>query len=668
MVGAESVTNAPKIGARTATAGNLGLMPYESQNFDAAVEWYYKKDNYISLNYFQKHVTNFLTETVTQQAINGSNGKPVTDPAAGASEQKAVSEVTAKGERATPQNVFAQMQADTGQATFTSQPGDPAVMWDVTTPSNANAVELHGIELAIQHVGEGTWPSIRETLKQIGVSETAFLQACDASFKQGSQFVGWARGAGEAAGDAYLHPFTLPALDGEDLVAALARGEIAPQRFADAVCAQAGLCAAGLAPKLITHPEYAGAADYAYHLDAGKFGAFLRRHCTDTLGVEHLDAEVVRVDADDRGDICGLGTRDGRVVDGDLFVNCSGFSALLIGGHYDAPFRACRDVLFIDRAWTVQVPYAQADAPVSSVTLSTAQSAGWIWDIGLSSRRGVGHVFASDYAGEEAALAEPKAYLGARGADPEALSYRQDPHRAWPARGPLAGQLLAVGLSAGFIEPLEASAIALVEMSAKLIADVFPRRRSDLERTGRLFNDAFALRWDRIIAFLKLHYVLSARQDTAFWIDNRRPESLPESSRSAWPSGVRAAPVRPTSPCARRCSRPPAGSTCSTAWVSAPSRRPGSPIPPAPPAPASGWPSAAGSRTRCSARFPATAICSPGWLSSGCGGSEAGAGGAGARKPRMPQLFRLAPHRAYPYIASFARDGRLFQGGSSKSS
>lgn len=386
-------------------------------------------------------------------------------------------------------------------------------------------------------VGEGTWPSIRETLRQMGVSETAFLEACDASFKQGSQFVGWARGAGEVAGDAYLHPFTLPALDGDDLFAALARGEIEAQGFADAVCAQARLCAAGLAPKTITHPEYAGAANYAYHLDAGKFGAFLRRHCAEALGVEHLDVEVVRVEADARGDISGLVTRDGRVVEGDLFVDCSGFSALLIGGHYGAPFRSCRDVLFIDRAWAVQVPYAQADAPVSSVTRSTAQSAGWIWDIGLASRRGLGHVFASDYVDEAAALAELKAYVGAQGADPEALSYRQIRFEPGRRESPWRGNCVAVGLSAGFIEPLEASAIALVEMSAKLIADVFPRRRSDLARTGRLFNDAFALRWDRITAFLKLHYVLSAREDTAFWIDNRRPESLPESlaeSLAAW--------------------------------------------------------------------------------------------------------------------------------------
>jgi tryptophan 7-halogenase len=386
-------------------------------------------------------------------------------------------------------------------------------------------------------VGEGTWPSIRDTLKQMGVSETAFLSACDASFKQGSQFVGWARGAGEDAGDVYLHPFTLPVLDGGDLAAALAQGDFDPEGFADAACFQARLCEAGLAPKTITHPEYAGAANYAYHLDAGKFSAFLRRHCVEALGVEHLDAEVVRVEADARGDIAGLVTRDGRRVEGDLFIDCSGFSALLIGGHYGVPFRACRDVLFIDRAWAVQVPYAEEGAPIASVTRSTAQSAGWIWDIGLTTRRGVGHVFASDYISEAAALEELKAYVRAQGADPEALSYRQI--RIEPGRREAfwRGNCVAVGLAAGFIEPLEASAIALIEMSAKMIADVFPRRRSDLDRAGRLFNDAFAWRWEQIVAFLKLHYVLSAREDTAFWIDNRRPESIPDrlaESLAAW--------------------------------------------------------------------------------------------------------------------------------------
>ncbi len=148
MIGTTSVTNSPKPGARTANAGNPGLLPYESNNFDLAAEWYYAKDSYLSVNWFTKHVTNFLTQTTTQGPLFG-----ITDPNAGAAEQKALAEVQAAGKAPTAQNIFAQMKADNpGQLSFTGQPGDPLVIWNVTTPSNANKTQIHGFEFSVQQV------------------------------------------------------------------------------------------------------------------------------------------------------------------------------------------------------------------------------------------------------------------------------------------------------------------------------------------------------------------------------------------------------------------------------------------------------------------------------------------------------------------------------------
>ena len=150
-------------------------------------------------------------------------------------------------------------------------------------------------------VGEGTWPTIRATLKQIGVSETDFLRECDASFKQGSKFVGWVDGS---ASDSYWHPFTLPALYADVSVAPYWLENPQGQSFAASVCFQTELCAHGLAPKQITTPEYAGHANYAYHLDAGKFVPFLlHKHCVDKLGVTHIYDEITPRDpnADDSG-------------------------------------------------------------------------------------------------------------------------------------------------------------------------------------------------------------------------------------------------------------------------------------------------------------------------------------------------------------------------------
>lgn len=148
MIGTTSVTSTPKPGSRTATAGNPGLLPYESNNFDLSAEWYYAKDSYLAVNWFTKHVTNFLTQTTTQGPLFG-----ITDPNAGALANKAIQELTAAGTQVSAQTIFAQMEADNpGQTSFAGQPGDPPVVWDVTTPTNANKTQIHGFELSAQHV------------------------------------------------------------------------------------------------------------------------------------------------------------------------------------------------------------------------------------------------------------------------------------------------------------------------------------------------------------------------------------------------------------------------------------------------------------------------------------------------------------------------------------
>ncbi|WP_296948029.1 tryptophan halogenase family protein [uncultured Massilia sp.] len=378
-------------------------------------------------------------------------------------------------------------------------------------------------------VGEGTWPSMRDTLRRIGVSESDFLRECDAAFKQGSRFDHWVDGS---AGDRYFHPFSLPQGHGDaNLAAAWERshrsGGIA---FADLVNYQSQLCLDGRAPKQPQTPEFAAVANYGYHLDAGKFGLFLQRHCVDRLGVRHLlahvDEVVTRRDGAHAGDIAALRTREHGLVEGDLFVDCTGMASLLLGRHLGVPLLPQRHVLFNDRALALQVPYAQPDSPIASQTTSTAQEAGWIWDIGLPTRRGIGHVYSSAHVSDEQAEAALRAYVARTGglADPPPArrlafepGYRA---RFWERN------CVAIGLSAGFIEPLEASALAMIELSAAWLADDMPATRAAMDVVARRFNDAFAYRWERVIDFLKLHYVLS-RRSGAYWDDNRRPDTVP---------------------------------------------------------------------------------------------------------------------------------------------
>ena len=386
---------------------------------------------------------------------------------------------------------------------------------------------LESPEVGTVGVGEGTWPSMRDTLRGMGVSETAFIRECDASFKQGSRFNGWVTGA---ADNYYYHPFAVPQGFGTvDLPGYWAGLDPGGARFADLASYQPRLCESGRAPKQFATPEFAAVANYAYHLDAGKFGNFLRAHCTGQLGVDHVVDHVREVRSAADGDIAALVTATGRVVEGDLFIDCTGFSSLLLGRHYGIPFVSRKDALFCDRALAVQVPYGGAGDPIAPHTLSTAHEAGWIWDIGLPSRRGVGLVYSSVHLDDDRAEERLTDYVAATGGSaaadagaPRRIAYEPG-HRAefWYRN------CVAVGISAGFIEPLEASALALIELSAAMIRDDFPATRGLMDVVARRYNERCRYRWDRIIEFLKLHYLLSRRSDSAFWDDNRRPESVP---------------------------------------------------------------------------------------------------------------------------------------------
>ncbi|MFC4699993.1 tryptophan halogenase family protein [Glaciecola siphonariae] len=375
-------------------------------------------------------------------------------------------------------------------------------------------------------VGEGTWPTMRGTLRKIGVSESEFFQKCDASFKQGAKFAKWVTGEDD---DAYYHPLVLPQGYADINLAPFWQAHAKQTPFADAVCFQSQLCEKGLAPKQISTPEYAHVANYAYHLDAGKFASFLQEHCTKKLGVVHILDHVTAVNSNEHGDIASVSTKANGDISGDLFIDCTGFKSLLLGEHFNIPFKSCKSMLFNDTALATHVPYLRPDAPIVSHTVSTAQSAGWIWDIGLPSRRGVGHVFSSAHIDEKSAADELRSYIRQSIGDAaDDLAFRKikiDPgHREkfWHKN------CVAVGLSAGFLEPLEASALVLVELSAAMISEQLPANREVMDITAKRFNEKFLYRWDRIIDFLKLHYVLSKRTDTQYWRDNCEKSSMSE--------------------------------------------------------------------------------------------------------------------------------------------
>lgn len=375
-------------------------------------------------------------------------------------------------------------------------------------------------------VGEGTWPTMRKTLKMMGIRETDFINECHVSFKQGAKFAKWVTGADD---DFYYHPLVLPQDFDNTNLAQHWLNSNRQLSFSESVCAQEYLCEEGLAPKQIITAEYAGIANYAYHLDAGTFSSFLQKHCVNNLGVKHVLDHVTDIKNKENGDIEAVLTANNGEIKGELFIDCTGFKSLLLGENQNVAFKSCKDVLFADKALAVHVPYTNNESRIASHTISSAQRAGWIWDIGLSTRRGVGHVYASQYITDEAARQELLEYIRPSYKAAEELTIREIDINAGHREVFWKNNCVAVGLSAGFLEPLEASALLLVEISAEMIAEQMPANRLAMDIVSKRFNKTFTYRWRSIIDFLKLHYMLNKRSDTQFWIDHRDPKTIPDS-------------------------------------------------------------------------------------------------------------------------------------------
>lgn len=384
-------------------------------------------------------------------------------------------------------------------------------------------------EIGIIGVGEGTFPSIRGTLSVLGIDEGRFIRECNATFKQGVRFNHWVRPPGARGADHYFHPFSQPSQrpGGPELLPYWlmgAAGDGVP--FAAAATMQKHVADMGHAPKRTGDADFHGPLNYAYHFDATAFARLLASHAQ-ALGVRRIEATVDQVKLDADGAIASVVTREAGELAADLFIDCTGFAARLIGGALGSPFRNINDTLFVDRALAMQVPYDRPDAPIPSYTISTAHEAGWTWDIGLHERRGIGYVYSSRHTNDDRADQLLRQYIGpaSDGREPRLLKlnvgYRET---QWVKN------CVAIGLSGGFLEPLESSGIGLIEAATYLVSYLFPHD-GNLAPAAKLFNAQMKARYERIVDFVKMHYCLTQRTDSAFWTDNADPSSIPESLR-----------------------------------------------------------------------------------------------------------------------------------------
>jgi flavin-dependent dehydrogenase len=383
---------------------------------------------------------------------------------------------------------------------------------------------LESPDIGIIGVGEGTFPTIRQTLRFLDIDERKFIRESSATFKQGILFTDWLHEPRPGKRHRFFHPFEAPFYSEETSLVPywLLQEANARPSFAEAVTIQNRVAGAKRGPKRLGEPDFDGPLNYAYHIDARNLARLLAERAQE-LGVTHLTGELKQAELDTDGTIKSVTLTDGRELAADLYIDCSGFHAELIGRALNSPFRSVGDCLFADRAAALKVSYTDPDAPIESYTLANAHEAGWTWDIGLAEARGIGCVYSSDHIGDDAALRILRDYVG-DGLDESSVRFLSfDPgyrERQWVRN------CVAVGLSAGFVEPLEATGLVLIEAAVGMIAELFPHQ-GPVDAPARRFNQLMAARFENIVKFLKLHYCLSQRADR-FWRENADPATIPE--------------------------------------------------------------------------------------------------------------------------------------------
>ena len=339
-----------------------------------------------------------------------------------------------------------------------------------------------------------------------------------APYKQSIKYVNWLHNKGEH----YHHPFSRyrPGPVDRSGQRWLMSNRSIP--FTETVSAQPVICDMNLAPQMLGPWDFGRPLSYAYHINALKFADYLCELST-ARGVRHYLDHVVEVEMAENGDIAAVKTKDGKRLAADLFVDCTGFAALLSEQQLGVKWVDCSQWLLCDRAVTLHVPYEQHyPGYVRPNTLATAVSAGWIWEIPLQNRRAWGYVHAKEYTNDADAEQELRAFVGSLGDD---CPTRLVPFKVGFRAKTWVKNCIAIGLSAGFIEPLESTGLYLSDLAAVMLTEHFPYQ-GDMAPLAYRYNRIIANRFHEVLDFINLHYCLTRRTDTEFWREVQRPERI----------------------------------------------------------------------------------------------------------------------------------------------
>ncbi|WP_298468564.1 tryptophan halogenase family protein [uncultured Erythrobacter sp.] len=389
-------------------------------------------------------------------------------------------------------------------------------------PTGLQITLIESEAIGVVGVGEATLPHIKLFNDTIGVDEAEFMAATSATFKLGIEFVNWGR-----KGDSYIHPFGEFGLPNEGVAFHQYWRKFAGDPSVgplDDYSLPVIACRKGkFQPPSEDPRSVLSTYRYAYQFDALQYAPFMRAHA-EKRGVTRLEGKVVDVALDgESGCVESLKLDDGREVAGDLFVDCTGFFGLLIEKQLQAGYDDWSEYLPADRA--VAVPCKSA-GPLLPYTRATAHSAGWSWRIPLQHRTGNGHVYSSQFLSDDEACDTLLDGLeGERLADPRFLKFVTGKRRKLWDRN-----VVAIGLSGGFLEPLESTSIYLIQEGISKLLELFPETH-DCPVEIEEYNRWMDLQFERVRDFLILHYHATERDDSEFWNHMRTmpvPDSLNE--------------------------------------------------------------------------------------------------------------------------------------------
>lgn len=372
-------------------------------------------------------------------------------------------------------------------------------------------------QVGIIGVGEGSTPQLKAFFDHLGIAEDEWMGPCEATYKLGIRFTGWSERPGY---ESYFHPFPCPVdLHSEPgfiaNCAAARRGFDAPAHPDDWFLAS-HLAAETRSP--LPGESFPFGPSYGYHFNAHRLGEFLRDWGT-ARGIEHRALTVHNIEMAECGDVAALLCEGGERIDGDLFVDCSGFRSVIAQSAMGVPFRSFGENLFNDSAVVLPTAHTGAMRPQ---TEAIAMDAGWRWSIPLTSRVGNGYVYSSEYLTDEDAESELRAALGAPADGVEARFLKMKVGRtetSWT------GNCLAAGLAQGFLEPLEATALHIVIVTALEFASAYEQGGYSAKNRDA-FNASIAARYDGIRDYIVAHYRLNQRTDTQYWRENAANDQL----------------------------------------------------------------------------------------------------------------------------------------------